>query len=78
MEPAKAMLVGERIDNKIVQARMLGMTGIRFVTGRHADQQQRSWAEVSDADVDSVVELDHAIHRYVESTPASGGPEHQK
>jgi putative hydrolase of the HAD superfamily len=61
--PAEAIMVGDRIDNDIVPAKMLGMTAIRFVSGRHAGQQPRSRREVPDADVHSVDELDPAIRR---------------
>lgn len=59
----EAIMVGDRIDNDIVPAKMLGMTAIRFVSGRHAGQQPRSWREAPDANVYSVDELDSAISR---------------
>ncbi|MCI0809873.1 MAG: HAD family hydrolase, partial [Chloroflexi bacterium] len=34
--PEEAIMVGDRIDNDIVPAKVLGMTPIRYVTGRHA------------------------------------------
>lgn len=68
VEPEEAIMVGDRIDNDIVPARMLGMTAIRFVTGRHADQQPRSLAEVPHADVHSVNELCTAILRMTGSS----------
>ena len=61
-------MVGDRIDNDIVPAKMLGMIAIRLVSGRHADQQPRSGAEVPHADVHSVAELDRAIHRLIEDS----------
>ena len=68
-------MVGDRIDNDIVPARAFGMRAIRFVTGRHSEQQPRSWREVPDADVHSVAELDEVIHQLVENAhyPADTG-----
>lgn len=65
VEPQEAIMVGDRIDNDIVPAKMLGTKAIRFVTGRHSAQRPRSWGEVPDADVYTVDELDQAIHKLV-------------
>jgi putative hydrolase of the HAD superfamily len=62
-EPSECLMVGDRIDNDIVPARLLGMRTIRFRCGRHAAQQPRSWREVPDADVTTVDELAAAIDR---------------
>jgi HAD superfamily hydrolase (TIGR01549 family) len=69
--PEEAIMVGDRIDNDIVPARMLGMTAIRFVSGRHANQKPRSWDEAPHADVHSVDELERTIHRLVKNPPHS-------
>ncbi len=69
VEPEEAIMVGDRIDNDIVPAKMLGMTAIRFVSGRHASQKPRSWAEVPHKDVHSVVELGDAIRGFVKNLP---------
>ncbi|MCI0804615.1 MAG: HAD family hydrolase, partial [Chloroflexi bacterium] len=61
VEPQEAIMVGDRIDNDIVPAKMLGMTAIRFVSGRHVEQQPRSWAEAPHVDVYTVEELGAAI-----------------
>jgi len=61
VEPASCVMVGDRIDNDIAPARMLGMATTRFVTGRHAAQRPRSWLEVPDYDVGSVAELARAL-----------------
>ncbi len=61
--PADCLMVGDRIDNDIVPARLLGMRTIRFRCGRHAAQQPRSWAELPDADVATVDDLAAAIDR---------------
>ena len=76
--PSEAIMVGDRIDNDIVPARMLGMVAIRFESGRHAKQKPRSWNEVPHADVHTVDQLGEAIRSFVVNPPnASGdnGPE---
>jgi putative hydrolase of the HAD superfamily len=73
VEPQEAIMVGDRIDNDIVPARMLGMTAIRFVSGRHANQQPRSWNEKPHADVHTVYALGEAIQRFVTNPPTNQG-----
>jgi putative hydrolase of the HAD superfamily len=73
VEPHEAIMVGDRIDNDIVPARMLGMAAIRFVSGRHAEQQPRSWNEAPHADVHSVDELGEAIRQFVANPPNTTG-----
>lgn len=60
---ADCLMVGDRIDNDVVPARLLGMRTIRFRCGRHAAQEPRTWSELPDADVASVDELVAAIDR---------------
>lgn len=52
VEPEACIMVGDRIDNDIVPAKLLGMRTVRIRTGRHRDQQPRSWDEVPDAEVE--------------------------
>ncbi|MDA1279309.1 MAG: HAD family hydrolase [Chloroflexi bacterium] len=76
--PNEAIMVGDRIDNDIAPAKTLGMIAIRFVTGRHSEQRPRSRAEMPDADVRSVEELERVIGKFVNNPPNSagdGGPE---
>ncbi len=73
VQPEEAIMVGDRIDNDIVPARMLGMAAIRFVSGRHAEQQPRSWNEAPHADVYSVEELGQSIRRFVAKPPNTAG-----
>jgi putative hydrolase of the HAD superfamily len=61
VEPAETVMVGDRIDNDIVPARVLGMGTVLFRTGRHADQQPRAADEVPDCEVHSVAELREAL-----------------
>ncbi|BBK29593.1 hypothetical protein STHU_02270 [Allostella humosa] len=61
--PAECVMVGDRIDNDIAPARLLGMAAVRLRTGRHAGQRPRSLREVPDADVADVPGLALAIDR---------------
>lgn len=61
VEPADCIMVGDRIDNDIAPARLLGMRAILFRIGRHRDQQPRTWHEVPHATVDTVADLERAI-----------------
>jgi putative hydrolase of the HAD superfamily len=54
-------MVGDRIDNDIAPAAMLGMRTVLFRTGRHAAQQPRSADEAPDAEVRDVPELRVAL-----------------
>jgi putative hydrolase of the HAD superfamily len=61
--PEECVMVGDRIDNDIAPARLLGMRTVLFRAGRHAAQQPRSWEELPDAEVRSVAELSLALGR---------------
>jgi HAD superfamily hydrolase (TIGR01662 family) len=64
VRPEDCIMVGDRIDNDVVPAKLLGMKTVRIRTGRHCDQQPRSWDECPDREVSdaegilrSVIEL---------------------
>ncbi|MEO8540960.1 MAG: HAD family hydrolase [bacterium] len=59
--PADCIMVGDRVDNDIVPARLLGMATVLFRTGRHWKQLPRSPDEMPDREVVSVEELRSAI-----------------
>jgi putative hydrolase of the HAD superfamily len=59
--PKECIMVGDRIDNDIAPARLLGMRTVLFRTGRHAKQQPRSLDEVPDVEVHAVEALGAAI-----------------
>ena len=61
VEPAECVMVGDRIDNDIAPAKLLGMRTILFRTGRHIAQQPRSADELADAEVSSVEGLSEAL-----------------
>ena len=47
-------MVGDRIDNDIAPARVLGIHAVLFRTGRHRAQEPRTWEEIPDAEVHDV------------------------
>jgi putative hydrolase of the HAD superfamily len=55
------VMVGDRIDNDIAPAKLLGMRTVLFRTGRHRMQQPRSWEEVPDVEVTNVQTLEAAL-----------------
>jgi len=59
--PEECIMVGDRIDNDIAPARVLGMRTVLFRTGRHAAQQPRSADEVPDVEVRNVAGLRAAL-----------------
>ena len=63
VEPEECVMVGDRIDNDVAPARVLGMRTVLFRTGRHMGQQPRCAAEVPDAEVHNVAELRAALER---------------
>jgi HAD superfamily hydrolase (TIGR01549 family) len=67
VEPADCVMVGDRIDNDIVPAKLLGMRTVLFRTGRHLAQQPRSWDEIPDFEVASVEGLQIAIDALLEA-----------
>jgi HAD superfamily hydrolase (TIGR01549 family) len=67
--PDECVMVGDRIDNDVVPARLLGMRTVLMRTGRHIKQQPRSWDERPDAEVHTTAELLPAILSLVDGTP---------
>lgn len=61
VEPAECVMIGDRIDNDIAPANLLGMRTVRFRTGRHIAQQPRSVSELPDTEVSTVDELSEAL-----------------
>ena len=59
--PGDCIMVGDRIDNDVAPAALLGMRTVLFRTGRHAAQQPRSADEVPDAEVRDVAGLRAAL-----------------
>ena len=61
VDPRECVMVGDRIDNDIFPARLLGMQTVLFRTGRHINQQPRSVEEVPHAEVRDVAGLRTAL-----------------
>lgn len=61
VQPEECIMVGDRIDNDVVPARLLGMGTVLIRTGRHRDQQPRSWEERPDFEVEDAAGILHAI-----------------
>lgn len=61
--PAETIMVGDRIDNDVAPANVLGMTTILFRTGRHIEQQPRCLDELPDYEVWDVEELGKMLER---------------
>lgn len=59
--PEECIMVGDRVDNDIVPAQLLGMRTVLLRAGRHIDQQPRSPDEVPDAEVSDVSKMREAI-----------------
>ena len=63
VQPEECIMVGDRIDNDIFPARLLGMKTVLFRTGRHIHQQPRSLSELPDEEVATVDQLEAAVLR---------------
>jgi HAD superfamily hydrolase (TIGR01509 family) len=63
VSPEACVMVGDRIDNDIAPAKLLGMRAVLFRTGRHVAQQPRSHQEAPDAEVRDAAELRAALER---------------
>src|SRR5437764_1454981 len=61
VRPVECIMVGDRVDNDVVPAKLLGMRTVLFRTGRHRAQQPRSWDEKPDVEVHDVAGLERAI-----------------
>jgi HAD superfamily hydrolase (TIGR01549 family) len=60
--PEECVMVGDRVDNDVVPAKLLGMRAVLFRTGRHIRQQPRAPQEAPDAEVWNVEELTAALN----------------
>jgi putative hydrolase of the HAD superfamily len=71
VKPAECVMVGDRIDNDIVPAKLLGMRTVLIRTGRHREQQARSWDELPDAQVVDAAGILRAIETMLDNTQPS-------
>jgi HAD superfamily hydrolase (TIGR01549 family) len=67
VEPTECIMVGDRIDNDIVPPKLLGMRTVLIRTGRHRDQQPRSWDEVPDFEVTDAAGILTAVEKLLTS-----------
>ena len=67
VKPEECIMVGDRIDLDVVPAKLLGMRTVLLRTGRHIDQQPRSWDEMPDAEVREAPGILSAVLAIVES-----------
>jgi putative hydrolase of the HAD superfamily len=65
--PAACIMVGDRIDNDIAPAKVLGMAAIQLRSGRHRRPRPRSAAEEPDAVATDVLELEAVIDTLMSS-----------
>jgi putative hydrolase of the HAD superfamily len=63
--PEDCIMVGDRVDNDVAPARLLGMRAVLIRTGRHAAQQPRSWDEIPDAEVEDAPGILRAIEALI-------------
>jgi putative hydrolase of the HAD superfamily len=68
VKPAECIMVGDRIDNDIVPARLLGRRTVLIRTGRHREQQARSWDELPDAQAVDAAGILRAIETMLDNT----------
>ena len=61
--PEECVMVGDRVDNDIVPAKLLGMKTVLIRTGLHRGQQPRTPLECPDAELGSITGLGDAIRR---------------
>ncbi len=66
VHPEKAVMIGDRQDNDIVPAKMMGMRAILFKTGTHKNQRTRYPDEKPDWIVHSVEELRRLLFSLIE------------
>ncbi len=66
VEPGECIMVGDRIDNDVVPAHLLGMRTVLIRTGRHREQQPRSWEERPDFEVEDAAGILRAIETLLE------------
>ena len=65
LEPVDCIMVGDRIDNDVVPAKLLGMRTVLIRTGRHREQMPRSWDERPDFEVEDAAGILLAVETLV-------------
>jgi len=67
VDPAECIMVGDRIDNDVVPAKLLGMRTVLIRTGRHREQQPRSWEEIPNFEVEDATGILRAVEKLLDS-----------
>ena len=65
VEPEEAVMVGDRQDNDIVPAKLLGMKAIRWRGGLFKDQEVRMPSEEPDGNIEKLSELPGALEKLI-------------
>jgi putative hydrolase of the HAD superfamily len=68
VEPAEAVMVGDRLDYDIYPARLLGMRTVRVLVRPYAEQEPPTPFHKPDITIDTIVELPKAISQLESST----------
>ncbi len=69
LKPEEVVMVGDRLDNDIIPAKLLGMRTVLVKTGLYAILEPRTPREIPDATVTAVCELPDAIARLSQPQP---------
>lgn len=64
--PDSCVMVGDRVDNDVAPAKLLGMRTVLIRSGRHRGQQPRSWDERPDREVEDAAGILRAVVELVE------------
>ncbi len=64
--PESCIMVGDRVDNDVAPAKLLGMRTVLIRSGRHREQQPRSWDERPDREVEDAAGILRAVIELVE------------
>jgi HAD superfamily hydrolase (TIGR01549 family) len=67
IHPQECVMIGDRIDNDIMPAKLLRLRTIRFRVGRHRHQEPRTWEEIPDVEVTDITQLRAAISALVDA-----------
>ncbi|MCZ6602566.1 MAG: HAD family hydrolase [Planctomycetota bacterium] len=65
---AESVMIGDRIDNDIVPARLLGMKSVQLKVGRHAEQRPRIPGEIPHRIISRMEDLPEAIRALSETS----------
>jgi HAD superfamily hydrolase (TIGR01549 family) len=61
LAPQEAVMVGDRLDNDVWPAKIVGIKTVRLLVGPHVKQEPRTPSDMPDATIDNLSELPAAI-----------------